>query len=484
MAFERAVEPVAAACAGGPPTRRARPGSVSSIAAAAVRRRSAARRRSCGSSPRLASCTIARPGFIFARESVRLNSRASTSRRAGAGRAAAVGGEHARAARARAARPASPHDLRPRDARAAAEHRGGVDAEPVGAQRRRRGRGSPTSRAGCPAGRAWARPGNSPTMRPLARVPMTNPMPAAPWSVPDPFSSARRPNSDHTSVSTRSAIPRASRSRWNAYRLSAVILRFSGERRRPGRRACPTRPGPTASRSGSAGRRRASPPARRAGAGSAPRCSADRRRAACTSARRPCRAAPARARTPPANAAAVAAWATAGSREPASARPTSANAGSARSAGGPQAPGAQKPKSSGASTAATGTRAAASDGPRLPPIETPWSGLSAVPMRSSSRPSQPERSCGSSRADLPEVARDEVRLVRVVVADRRHHGDLALGVQRRERRGGRMPGQARVLAEHACRRRAARGSGAGGGSPDRRAARGSTGCRRRRRGTR
>ena len=42
----------------------------------------------------------------------------------------------------------------------------------------------------------------------------------------DPFSSARRPNSDHTSVSTRSARPRASRSRWNANRLSAVSFRF------------------------------------------------------------------------------------------------------------------------------------------------------------------------------------------------------------------------------------------------------------------
>ncbi len=101
-------------------------------------------------------------------------------------------------------------------------------------------------------------------------------------------------------------------------------------------------------------------------------------------------------RTPPANAAARAAWASAGSREPFSAWPTSANASTARSPGGPHAPGAQKPKSSGASTAATGTRAAASDGPRLPPIDTPWSGLSAVPMRSSSRPIQPERSCGSS----------------------------------------------------------------------------------------
>ena len=48
-------------------------------------------------------------------------------------------------------------------------------------------------------------------------------MPAAPWSVPSlPFSSPRRPNSDQTSVSTRSARPRASRSRWNASSVRAV----------------------------------------------------------------------------------------------------------------------------------------------------------------------------------------------------------------------------------------------------------------------
>ena len=46
--------------------------------------------------------------------------------------------------------------------------------------------------------------------------------------------------------------------------------------------------------------------------------------------------------------------------------------------------------------AATGTRAAASDGPSEPPSEIPCSGLSGVPTRSSTRPSQPERSCASS----------------------------------------------------------------------------------------
>ena len=55
------------------------------------------------------------------------------------------------------------------------------------------------------------------------------------------------------------------------------------------------------------------------------------------------------------------------------------------------------------------------------------------------------------RADLVEVARHEVRLVRVVVADRGHHRHLALGVQRRQRPRRRMPAQPRVLAEHVAR---------------------------------
>ena len=54
-----------------------------------------------------------------------------------------------------------------------------------------------------------------------ARVPWTQPIPPAPWSVPcDSFASGRRPNSDHTTVSTRSATPRASRSAWKAVMLS------------------------------------------------------------------------------------------------------------------------------------------------------------------------------------------------------------------------------------------------------------------------
>ena len=63
---------------------------------------------------------------------------------------------------------------------------------------------------------------------PRACVPISIPSPAAPWSVPsEPFSSPRRPNSDQTCTSTRSARPRASRSRWKASRPSAVAFRFS-----------------------------------------------------------------------------------------------------------------------------------------------------------------------------------------------------------------------------------------------------------------
>ena len=57
------------------------------------------------------------------------------------------------------------------------------------------------------------------------------------------------------------------------------------------------------------------------------------------------------------------------------------------------------------------------------------------------------------RADLVEVARHEVRLVGMLVADGRHHRHLALGVQRGDRRRRRMPAQPRVLAERRARAR-------------------------------
>ena len=54
---------------------------------------------------------------------------------------------------------------------------------------------------------------------------------------------------------------------------------------------------------------------------------------------------------------------------------------------------------------------------------------------------------GVERADLPEVAAREVRLVRVVVADGGEDRDLALAVEGREPGGGRAPAQPRVLFE-------------------------------------
>ena len=72
------------------------------------------------------------------------------------------------------------------------------------------------------------------------------------------------------------------------------------------------------------------------------------------------------------------------------------NAGTARSSAAPHAPGVQKPESSGLLIAATGLRAVASVGESCPSSETPWSGLSGEPTRSSTRPSQPVRRCGSS----------------------------------------------------------------------------------------
>ena len=71
-------------------------------------------------------------------------------------------------------------------------------------------------------------------MRPcLTSLPMTNAAPAAPWSVPEPFSAGRRPNSlhsdDHDPVGQR----RAARGRaQNARMLPAVASRLSRELRR------------------------------------------------------------------------------------------------------------------------------------------------------------------------------------------------------------------------------------------------------------
>ena len=64
-------------------------------------------------------------------------------------------------------------------------------------------------------------------MRPcLTSLPMTNAAPAAPWSVPEPFSAGRRPNSLHSVMTTRSDTPRSSRSRQNARMFAAVASRL------------------------------------------------------------------------------------------------------------------------------------------------------------------------------------------------------------------------------------------------------------------
>ena len=147
------------------------------------------------------------------------------------GAAACAGAASAREQRD-AGRGASLEDHRLPDAARVGQDGGGIDAEPVAAQRAVERRGSPTVARRLPAASSLSTPGNSPIIRPAARVPIRKPTPAAPWSVPEPFSSARRPNSDHTSMSTRSASPRASRSRWKASSESNVSCRFLRQRLR------------------------------------------------------------------------------------------------------------------------------------------------------------------------------------------------------------------------------------------------------------
>ena len=109
----------------------------------------------------------------------------------------------------------------------------------------------------------------------------------------------------------------------------------------------------------------------------------------------------------------------------------------------------------------------------------------AVTVQVAAQPADPPGGVG--RADLPVVARGEVRLVRVVVADRGDHGQPAGGVQVAE--GGRVgvPAQPVVLGERERGvRRAARGRRAAPRSGSRRRARAATAspARRRRRSRR
>ena len=81
-------------------------------------------------------------------------------------------------------------------------------------------RGSRRSRAGCRRSSSFARPGTRRSSGPFTREPIRKPAPggAVVGAVRSRSPSARRPNSDQTWTSTRSASPRASRSRWNASR--------------------------------------------------------------------------------------------------------------------------------------------------------------------------------------------------------------------------------------------------------------------------
>ena len=109
------------------------------------------------------------------------------------------------------------------------DHRAGVDAEPLLDDRaveaaEVRGRAQVVVGVELRRGQGTRR-----SSAPLTWVPITKAAPPAPWSVPESFSSGRRPNSDQTRVITRSASPRASRSAWKAAIESAVSLR--GRRR-------------------------------------------------------------------------------------------------------------------------------------------------------------------------------------------------------------------------------------------------------------
>ena len=196
-------------------------------------------------------------------------------------------------------------------------------------------------------------------------------------------------------------------------------------------------------------RRRASRRSRRAASGTRPRSAGTRRRA-CRRACRPCPSGASASRTPPANAAARAACATAGSLEPRSARPIAVNAGTASSSA--DAPRARRPEADVLRLVDRRDRVARG-GERGRELAVQGHALQRVVGRADAVEHPPEPAGAQvrvQRADLPEVARGEVRLVRAGVADRGQDGDLALGVQVGERVRRRVPAQARVLGERAA----------------------------------
>ena len=99
-----------------------------------------------------------------------------------------------------------------------------------------------------------------------------------------------------------------------------------------------------------------------------------------------------------------------------------------------------------ASTVATGTSRAASDGLQVPAERQ---ALQRVVGRAVAVEVAAEPAPAAERvelADLPVVTAREVRLVGIGVADRRQHGDLPLGVSSARPASRRVPAQAGVLA--------------------------------------
>ena len=110
-------------------------------------------------------------------------------------------------------------------------------------------------------------------------------------------------------------------------------------------------------------------------------------------------------------------------------------------------------KLSGVSIAATGLVAVASTGFICPSSDRPCSGLPRASVDVQVAPQPAGVDLGAGRAHLPVVPGGEVRHVGIGVADPRGHDHLARGVQIGQRRGRRMPGQARILAERLPRAR-------------------------------
>ena len=292
-------------------------------------------------------------------------------------------------------------------------------ASPRGA--RRRASGSPWSRAGCRRGRARRGRGTRRSSSRARACRSGSPRPPRRGRCRSSRSpAARRPNSDQTWTSTRSARPRASRSRWNASSAVGRGCKPLGERRRPGRRAC-RRPRARVSatqRSGQPGgehRRETGEPAREV---VVPR---GRRRGSRTPARlavlaRGTARAVGRAAT---SAARLASPARAPGRRGGGSRRARRSRRASAASTSPHTPRAQKSNRSGASIEATGHALRRERGLQAPVEREPLERVvgRAVAVEVAAEPAG--REALVERADLPEVARGEVRLVRVGVADRR-----------------------------------------------------------------